>query len=164
MAKPHWTDSNFEAHYLKHPAGEDRACWCDLCNIHPGPVDRETYRQASIRATEKPWLTFTARYRKTPEDAPAITQYSVDSNQCLSAIHVTTHRIKTCYHDHPHGEHHVGDNVAAKKAFLQHWIHKKALGTIESPRDVKLNVEPQAHRLLATYAKELTAPVRSRRR
>jgi len=164
MTQANWTSTNFERHYRKHPGGEDRDCWCDLCGVAPGPVDREAYRRVSLQAISEAWLVFAAEYRHSPDDMPTLTKYFVDQQQCLTAVDPKSCRIKTCYHNHPHRQHTIGSDVTDKSAFIKHWISKKVKGVIASPRIEKLDVDQRIRKLLSTYVKELSAPMRSRRR
>lgn len=164
MTKPHWKTHNLVSHYHRHPAGADRDCWCDLLGKSPGPVSIDEYRDESFRIIDHPWLAFQAQYRQDPYSDYELTDYCVDERQCLTAMHHASQQIKTCFHVHPRWQHELLRGDEGKIEFLKKW-RRKQTDPDQKLRQVtirKLDVSGETRRVIHTYVKELTAPVRGR--
>lgn len=120
MSLPHWTRYNLIEHYQKHPAGEDKDCWCDLIQDYPGPISQDDYEQYSLEVISKPWLVFQAGRKDGDQDPCEQVKYYVDDSLCLTAVNVKSSRIKTCFHVHiKMGHHEMLSGDSAKLAFLK---------------------------------------------
>jgi hypothetical protein len=160
--KPDWAPNNLIYHYRKHPAGEDIACWCDLLGKHPGPVSIDDYRDASFAVIDECWLVFQASYRSSKSEKYEQRMYYIDQRQCLTGVHIGTAAITTCYHDHVGWLHQVQEGDRGKIEFLKKWRKKQLMSNpiIANPKIYKLEVDGRTRKILFTYVKEFSAPVR----
>ncbi len=105
---PEW--DNFEKKYLKHPAGEDKECWCDLLKASPirdpsGAITRGQYDAASKEAIEDSWLEYEAEEsdREYGGRHPR-SVYFIDEKEIK--VIVREDRIINCLHMHYGGRGH----------------------------------------------------------
>ncbi len=156
MSLPHWTRYNLIEHYQKHPAGEDKDCWCDLIQDYPGPISQDDYEQYSLEVISKPWLVFQAGRKDGDQDPCEQVKYYVDDSLCLTAVNVKSSRIKTCFHVHiKMGHHEMLSGDSAKLAFLKKWKHK-----VSNPQMLVKNCSQATINLMRTYIQEFKASKR----
>lgn len=163
MTNPFWHRTNLTEHYRRHPAGNDKDCWCDLLGKRPGPVSQNEYESESHRVVERPWLVFRALYRDNELSGGETVQYFVDERQCLTAVHFKSKAIKTCFHDHVGRKHAVLPLFKGKVEFLKKWTAKRYCSDPRIagiPQIDRFNVGDQDRKELATYRAEFTAITR----
>lgn len=156
MSAPYWNRDNLISHYQKHPAGEDKECWCDLKQEFPGPISQDGYEQSSLDVINRPWLIFQAGRKDTNHDNCEQVKYFVDDRLCLTAVNIKSSRIKTCFHVHINqGHHKILSGDFAKLAFLNKWKHK-----VSNPQILIKNCSQSSIKLMRTYIQEFKATKR----
>jgi hypothetical protein len=156
MSLPYWTQNNLIDHYQRHPAGEDKECWCDLKQEFPGPISQNTYEQISLDVINRPWLIFQAGRKDKNNNICEQVKYFVDDRLCLTAVNIKSSSIKTCFHVHiKRGNHEILMGDIAKITFLSTWKHK-----VSNPQIQIKNCSQASKNLMRTYIQEFKASKR----
>jgi len=163
MAKPSWSIGNLKRHHDEHPVKEC-ACWEKLTGIKPGPIPIDRYESESLSVIQNNWLNFRALHRRSLNSEPTQVEYFCDLRKCLTAVHVDSEEIKTCFHVHENGTCDIPSPLTSKRQILRYWIGKKTAveSRITNPRVIKYSVNSDERKQLGTYFYELNAPGRTR--
>jgi hypothetical protein len=162
MAKPSWSSGNLKRHYDDHPVKEC-ACWEKLTGIQPGPIPMNSYEAESHSVLQNSWLNFRASYQRGLNCDPSQVEYFCDLRKCLTAVHVESEEIKTCFHVHTNGDCDLPSSFSSKLQMLKYWIGKKTAfeSRITNPRVIKYSVSPDERKRLRTFLDEMTLPGRT---
>lgn len=163
MAKLSWSAGNLKRHYDDHPVKEC-ACWEKLTGIKPGPIPMGSYESESLSIVQNSWLNFRASYQRGLNSESSLVEYFCDLRKCLTAVHVESKEIKTCFHVHSNGgDCELPSSFSSKLQMLKYWIRKKTAfeSRINNPRVTKYSVSPDERKRLRTFHDEMTLPVRT---
>ena len=162
MAKLSWSAGNLKRHYDDHPVKEC-ACWEKLTGIKPGPIPMGSYESESLSIVQNSWLNFRASYQRGLNSESSLVEYFCDLRKCLTAVHVESKEIKTCFHVHTNGDCDLPSSFSSKLQMLKYGIGKKTAveSRIANPKVVKYSVSPDERKRLGTFLAEMTSPGRT---
>ena len=163
MSSPSWKTANLQRHYQEHPVAEC-ACWEKLTGVQPGPIPIQKYESESLSVMQNSWLTFRADRQAELDSEPNRVEYFCDVRKCLTAVHMQSDTIKTCFHVHIAGQCDIPAPLTGKRQLLQYWTKKKSAsdGRISNPNVVRYSVTHEERKYLGTYLSEFISPSRTR--
>ena len=163
-----WNQSNLITHYQKHPDGSCSNCWASLLAKNP-PITIEDYKQESLAHVSKPALSFSARYKKTNQDAANWRQYFVNEKLILTVVDGASDVVTTSYRWHRNQQDHSIDcSLATWLRMIERFSDKKAAveGKMSDFRNINASVQhlsPKERDAIKSATRRLTIHLSKKR-